>query len=269
MTTRSTELREASRWCARLACVAAAACFVIPALARADDGPSPEIFGLVAEQVGQDVRITATASTEHLRLTRTPAGQAPDGGDAEVVADDWLDWTWTSTIETGGCANLGSEGAYISAEEVCGERPDLCADCDADGVAECYPECGACESWFAPDCAKLPDWCVDCDADGEVDCYLGCEEGFVYETMDACVPPGANRYELSVIGWIVDLSRSVTIPVDDESFAACAPPGEAGDRDAGTRDETSMSGGVGCGVAAAARERATVGLFAMILSFGS
>ncbi len=120
-----------------------AAALALAAPALANDGPSPEEFELIAD--GPDVRV---------RLALADMGEPNSvevirelGGDGENLGE--LAWSETGALETWvECHPDGTD---------CELEPELCNDCDGDGVDECG---GWCDHWgtfeLLDECVPVP-----------------------------------------------------------------------------------------------------------------
>jgi hypothetical protein len=204
--------------------------------AFANDGPPAYIYELTAKQVGQDVIVTPALACSNgcygAKLTRSKLPST-----LEILVSDqiWMSEEKVGRKTTDICSYSGEEQEdYISIEELCSKRGEVCVDCDDNGVNECYPDCESCENYedeeayvWLPDCERFPFKespfsCKDCDEDGVPECEGFCPSAIYYEVLDYCVPPGDYLYKMSAFSGGGGEIKQVEISVVDNSFSDCS-----------------------------------------------
>jgi hypothetical protein len=126
-------------------------------------------------------------------------------------------------------------------------------DDDAYDVSE--PEC-----YSTVDCDEFPELCVDCDSNGVPECET-CVHEYYFELTDECVPPGTWSYPESNQAW-----SSVPIDVADTGDSCLDGPDAGTDADTDTdADVVSGSGSSSCSIASTGADHNPGGLVALLL----
>ncbi len=146
-------------------------------LASANDGPSPRLH---AEAAGQTVT---------LKLELHEAGEPGLGEELEILRTD------PTPEETAvkGRAYESSDADY---------ETDYCKNWELDSGLD----------WT---CDESPELCEDCDGDGVNECARGCETWQGFDLTLACVEPGSTSYEVREVANTWGVAQA-SIEVEDE-----------------------------------------------------
>lgn len=184
--------------------------FLFCAAAFANDGPSPRLW---AEAQGASVNLTVALFT---------SGEPGTDASYDLVRVD---------------------GETIDATLLSGHT---FATSDAVGPT------GTCRYWDDPkegyDCVVTPEICSDCDLDGVPECAPDgvCLSGLLFEVTDDCVLPGDWGWSLREAG--DDWGFDATATVDDVGQECATDTGDGGSGD--DSGPTTDGGGCGCGTTA-------------------
>jgi hypothetical protein len=179
------------------------------------------LYELIVEQRGQDVVITGGIINVSYDLLK----RVDVSTEEEIELGSIRDGKYTGSKETNLCYLDYDEDEIVKIPEdkLCSDHPEVCHDCNGDGVNECYWSCEHCGNWVdRDDCEEFPFFCTDCDDDGVPECFSGCDYARYYEYVDKSVEPGRYRYTLKVESFSAGDRKTVEIDVVDNDDGGVA-----------------------------------------------